>query len=288
MKTLITVVGPTASGKTSLSIEIARQLNCEIISADSRQFYKEMNVGTAKPSTAEMHGIPHHFIDFISVKDEYNAGKYETDVVNFLEHYFQKKNVAILVGGSGLYVNAVCNGMDEIPPSDKNTRQKINEELRKNGLEYLLKKLKILDEKYYHEADKNNPHRIIRALEVCIISGVSYSSFRKKESYKKRNFNIQKIGLEISREILYQRINKRTDEMIKNGLAEEAEKLFPLRNLNALKTVGYEELFQYFEHKFSLEKSVELIKQNTRRFAKRQITWFKKDKETANISACAF
>lgn len=291
MKTLIAIVGPTASGKTALSIELARKFNCEIISADSRQFFKEMSIGTAKPNTAEMQGIPHHFIDFISIKENYNAGKFGEDVLKFLEKYFQKKNIAILVGGSGLYVQAVCDGMDKVPPSDEKIRAELNAQLKEKGLEFLLEKLKIIDKKYYDEADKKNPHRIIRALEVCIISGVPYSSFRKstkddssatlthQKRTKERNFKVIKIGIEFPREKLYDRINQRVDKMFEHGLIEEAKNLHRFKSLNALQTVGYEELFEYFEDKISLEDAVEKIKQNTRRFAKRQMTWFKKDKE---------
>lgn len=260
-----------------------------------------MNIGTAKPDLLEMHEIPHHFIDFISIRDNYNAGKFETDVLKFLEKYFLRNNIALLVGGSGLYVKTVCEGMDKIPPSDKIIREKLNEELKINGIESLLEKLKSLDKDYFKVVDKKNPHRIIRALEVCLVSGLPYSSFRIKdnnayemaevgsrpvvqqgrrgERKKNRDFNIIKIGLELPRQELYERINKRVDEMIDKGLVDEARKLFPFRNLNALQTVGYEELFEYFENKIPLEKAIGLIKQNTRRFAKRQMTWFRKDKE---------
>lgn len=241
----------------------------------------------------ETEGIPHHFIDFISIHEEYNAGKFGMDVLNFLDEYFQHNNIALLTGGSGLYVQAVCDGMDKIPPSDKTTREKLIDELREKGLDSLLEKLKSLDKKYYESADKKNPHRIIRALEVCQVSGLPYSSFRRRElsmnkipetkrgeaKKKAGGFDTIKIGLELPRADLYERINQRVDEMIGKGLIEEAEKLRPFRHLNALQTVGYEELFDYFENKISLEKAVELIKRNTRRFAKRQMTWFRKDKE---------
>lgn len=252
-----------------------------------------MNIGTAKIQPAEMEGVPHHFIDFISILEDYNAGKFETDVLTFLEKYFQRNKIALLVGGSGLYVQAVCEGMDKIPSSDKITREKLKEEWREKGPGALLEKLKSLDEKYYETVDKKNPHRIIRALEVCLVTGHPYSSFRIRESsadedteLKKgdtkketRDFDILRIGLELPREALYDRINQRVDEMVDKGLIEEAEKLLPFRRLNALQTVGYEELFDYFENKISLEKAIELIKRNTRRFAKRQMTWFRKDKE---------
>ncbi len=296
-KTLIAIVGPTASGKTKLSIQLAKTFSCEIISADSRQFYKEMNIGTAKTKYSEMEGIPHHFINFISVSENYNAGRYAQDVKNFLSDYFKKKNMAILTGGSGLYISAVLNGLDLIPPSDKKVREQLNEELLANGIESLLRKLEILDTNYYQRVDKNNPRRILRALEVCILSGLPYSSFRNKENgtneksgregVNKNNFRIIKIGLELPREKLYEGINKRVDVMMEQGLLKEANDLLPFRNYNALQTVGYEELFDYFD-KMKLANSTDanllecataLIKRNSRRYAKRQMTWFRKDKE---------
>ena len=231
-----------------------------------------------------MQGIPHHFIDFISVRENYNAGKFETDVLNFLESYFIQKKLILVTGGSGLYIDAVCNGMDKVPGADVHIRAELLRNFKENGISALLEKLKSLDKKYYDAVDKNNPHRIIRALEVCLISGLPYSSFRKKESAhhvlrNKLNFKKIKIGIELPREELYEKINNRVDRMIENGLVEEAGALLRFKDRNALKTVGYEELFCYLEGKIDLAEAVELIKRNTRRFAKRQMTWFRKDKE---------
>lgn len=293
-KTIISLVGPTACGKTSLGIQLAKEFSCEIISADSRQFYKEMCIGTARPQPSEMDGVPHHFSGFISVTENYNAGIFETDVLNFLTTYFTRNNMAILVGGSGLYVNAVLEGFDHIPPSDVSVRNAILAEMKKSGMEFMLEKLKSLDREYYETVDRKNPHRIVRALEVCIVSGLPYSSFRKKQQKESggegkknmgRDFNIIKTGISYPRTVLNERINTRVDEMINNGLVNEVEKLIPYKNLNALKTLGYEELFDYFEKEnrqpADLLKAIELIKQNTRKFAKRQMTWFKKDADIA-------
>ncbi|PCJ83424.1 MAG: tRNA (adenosine(37)-N6)-dimethylallyltransferase MiaA [Flavobacteriales bacterium] len=277
-KTLIVILGPTAVGKTALGIELAKDFSTEIISADSRQFYKEMAIGTAKPTAKEMQGIKHHFIDFLSIEENYTAGKFEKDALNCLEGIFQTKDMAIMIGGSGLYINAVCNGIDEIPEGNEEIRQQLNNKLEKEGIELLQKQLQELDAEYYTEVDVSNPRRLIRALEVCLTSDIPYSTLRKN-SAKKRSFKIVKIGLHLEREELYNRINNRADLMIKNGLPAEAKKLYPFKTHNALQTVGYSELFDYFDGKHSLEKAVELIKRNTRRYAKRQLTWFRKDKE---------
>lgn len=277
-KTLIIILGPTAVGKTALSIQVAKLFHTEIISADSRQFFKEMNIGTAKPSPEEMQDIKHHFIDFLSIEEDYNAGAYESAALTCLENIFRQKDTAILTGGSGLYINAVCNGFDELPETDEKVRADLIEKYRSYGIEALQKQLKVLDPVYYDMADLNNSQRIIRALEVCLVSGRPYSNFRSGKQ-KPRNFNILKIGLERDRKELYQRIDERVDEMIKSGLEKEARALLPYRDKNALQTVGYKELFDYFEGKHDLQKAIELIKQNTRRFAKRQLTWFRKDKK---------
>jgi tRNA dimethylallyltransferase len=277
-KYLIVLVGPTAIGKTALSIELAKHFDAEIFSADSRQFFKEMSIGTAKPSLEEMGGVKHHFIDHCSIHEEYNVGKYETEVIAALETYFSKKEVALLVGGSGLYVDAVCKGIDDIPKDDV-IRKQLTEQLENEGIEVLQEELQLLDPEHYATSNIKNPQRLIRALEVCRLTGKTYTSFRT-HSTKKRNFEIIKIGLNTEREIVYQRINERVDIMMKNGLEEEARKLFTFKNNNALNTVGYKELFNYFEGNSTLEEAIVAIKQNTRNFAKRQLTWFNKDTST--------
>lgn len=277
-KTLIVLIGPTAIGKTALSIEIAHLLNTEIISADSRQFFKEMYIGTARPGIEEMGGVPHHLVGHISISQEYNVGKFEQEALRIIETIFSKKDCAILTGGSGLYINAVCSGFDELPEVDPKLREELNTAYSTNGLEPLQNRLKELDPEYYEAVDLQNPQRVIRALEVCISSGTTYSGFRKGKT-NPRNFNIVKIGLDMDRSKLYERINQRVDEMIKAGLVDEVRSLLPFKDKNALQTVGYKELFDYFEGKHSLEHAIELIKQNTRRYAKRQLTWFRKDKE---------
>ncbi|MFT7613437.1 MAG: tRNA dimethylallyltransferase [Parvicellaceae bacterium] len=278
MKQLISIVGPTAIGKTSFSISLAKQYNCEIVSADSRQFFKEMAIGTAKPDVTEMDGIPHHFVDFLSVNDPYTAGQFEKEAIAKIEEIHQKTEVAIMVGGSGLYVNAVHDGMDDIP-SDSELRDLLNNELKDRGIEPLQIELKKLDPEHYEFMDIHNPQRLIRAIEVCRLSGKTYTSFRNKIN-KTRPFNIIKIGLIADREIIYDRINQRVDLMIEAGLVEEVKSLHKLKSLNALQTVGYRELFEHFEGNVTLDEAIENIKMNTRRFAKRQMTWFKKDKDT--------
>jgi tRNA dimethylallyltransferase len=278
IKSIIVITGPTAIGKTAVSIGIAKQLDCPVISADSRQFFKEMSIGTAKPTTAEMAGVPHYFINSHSITEEYNVGKYETEVISLLEKLFQTNNQVILVGGSGLYVDAVCKGFDDLPEADAETRNKINSILESKGIDGLQKLLQELDPVYYNQVDLNNPQRMSRALEVCISTGKTYSEFRSGKSAK-RNFNAIKIGLNTSREILYSRINARVDEMMANGFLEEVKSLTPYKQLNALQTVGYKELFAHLEGETDLSSAVESIKQNTRRFAKRQLTWFRRDEE---------
>lgn len=277
-KYLIVLVGPTAIGKTALSIELANHFDAEIFSADSRQFFKEMSIGTAKPTSDEMAGIPHHFINNCSIQDDYNVGKFEEEVITSLDEYFTKKSIAILVGGSGLYVDAVCKGIDDIP-KDETIRQQLIDQLEQNGIEVLQEELKLLDPEHYATSNIKNPQRLIRALEVCRLTGKTYSSFRSN-SIKKRNFEIIKIGLNTERETVYQRINDRVDIMMKNGLEEEVRKLINFRKNNALNTVGYKELFNYFDGKTSLNEAIDALKQNTRNFAKRQLTWFNKDTST--------
>lgn len=277
-KTLITIVGPTAIGKTAFSVKLAKEHNTEIISADSRQFFKEMSIGTAKPTKEEMDGVPHHFVDFLPVDEFYTAGKFENDVIAKLGELFKTHDTVVMTGGSGLYVNAVWSGIDEMP-GDAEVRAELNAELKEHGLRFLQQKLKKLDYDHYRAMDKRNPQRVIRAIEVCLVTGKKYSDLRFKTA-KERDFNIVKIGLTADRELMYDRINKRVDIMVENGLVEEAKALLPKRELNSLNTVGYKELFSHFDDETTLEFAIDKIKQNTRNFAKRQLTWFKKDKET--------
>ncbi len=277
-KTLIIIAGPTAIGKTSLSIAAAKYFNCSVVSADSRQFFKEMSIGTAKPDIDEMQAVPHYFINSHSISEDYNVGKYETEAIALLEKLFQTNEKIILTGGSGLYIDAVCKGFDELPEAAAETRNKINLLLKSEGIEGLQKLLKELDINYYNKVDLENPQRISRALEVCLTSGKPYSELRKGE-IKKRSFKVIKIGLNTSREELYRKINQRVDEMMSNGLLNEVKSLLQFKHLNALQTVGYKELFDHLENKSDLNTAVELIKQNTRRFAKRQLTWFRRDSD---------
>lgn len=275
---LITVAGPTAIGKTSLAIKLARHFNTEIISADSRQFFKEMKIGTAVPSPEELAAAPHHFIQHISVEDNYSVGDFERDAINKLDELFKKHKVVIMAGGSGLYVKAILEGLDDFPAVDPAIREELNVTYETKGIEPLQQQLKELDPKYYKVAELQNPHRLIRALEICIGSGQPYSSFLNRKK-PERNFKAINIGLEADRKIIYERINRRVDLMMDEGLLEEAEALFPKRRLNALNTVGYKELFDYFKELHSLETAVAEIKKNTRRFAKRQLTWFRKQEQ---------
>lgn len=237
-----------------------------------------MSIGTAKPTAEEMDGVKHYFIDSLSITDSYNVGKYETEVITLLEELFKKHEQVIIVGGSGLYINAICNGIDNLPEADTATRKKVENILKTEGIASLQKLLKSLDPTYYEKVDKNNPQRLSRAVEVCLSTGKTYSSLRTGTKIK-RNFNIIKIGLNSARDLLYERINARVDIMMQNGLLNEVEALLPNKHLNALQTVGYKELFSYLEKEIDLETAVGLIKQNTRRFAKRQLTWFRKDED---------
>lgn len=275
---LICVVGATAIGKTSLSIALATAFNTEIISADSRQFYSSMNIGTAVPSAQELEAAPHHFIQHKSIFDSYNVGDFEREALLKLDTLFSKKSTAILVGGSGLYVDAVVNGLDHFPDIDKQIREALNTQLDTNGLAFLQQELMRVDPLYYKTMDTENPRRVIRALEIYRATGKPYSSFLKDRAAN-RNFKTLYIGLTAERPIVYQRINKRVDIMLENGLLEEVKQLRAHKDLNALQTVGYRELFQYFDGTLTLEKAVEEIKKNTRRFAKRQGTWFRKNQQ---------
>lgn len=275
-KHLIIVVGPTAVGKTALGIELAKAFDTEIISCDSRQFFKEMKIGTAKPSPEELKEAKHHFIDSHSILDHYSVGDFERDCLKTLDSIYKHNNVAVMVGGSGLYVKAICEGLDDFPTIDPNIRETLNQSFAANGIEYLQEKLKELDPIYYERVDKKNSQRMIRALEVSIGTNTPYSSYTKKTSIE-RPFTIQKIGLNQDRETLYNRINLRVDLMIENGLLEDAKALYPQKNINALQTVGYQEFFSHFDGITSLEEAIELVKRNSRRYAKKQLTWFNRD-----------
>lgn len=277
-KTLITIIGPTAIGKTSLSISIAQHFQTEIISCDSRQFYKEMSIGTAVPDPQELATVKHHFIQNRSIFEDYNVGAFEREALKTLDALFEKHDVVVMVGGSGLYVNAVLKGFDDFPKVDPQIRIGLTKELEENGLTSLQEQLKALDEETYNTIAIDNPQRVSRALEICIGTGLPYASFKNKAK-KKRNFQSIQIGLNGDRQKIYDRINLRVDLMIQNGLLEEAKTLYPNKTLNALQTVGYRELFSFFDGEFTQEFAISEIKKNTRRFAKRQLTWFRKDSD---------
>ena len=277
-KTLISIVGPTAIGKTGLAIQLAQHYSTDILSCDSRQFYKEMTIGTAVPSNTELAQAKHHFIQNISIHEKYSVGDFERDGLNFLDDYFQTNDVCIMVGGSGLYEKAITTGFDIFPEIDPIFREQLNQELETDGIEKLQIELKQVDPIYYEEVDIYNKQRVIRALEIFRGSGQPFSKFRNQD-LNKRPFNIIKIGLELPRQEMYDRINQRVDIMMNEGLLDEAKSLYPLKELNALQTVGYRELFDFFEDKIDLNFATEEIKKNTRRFAKRQMTWFKKDQD---------
>ena len=272
---LIVISGPTAVGKTRLSIELAKKNKTSIFSSDSRQFYKEMSIGTAKPSTKQLNVVSHYFINNKSINNIYSAGDYEKEIIIDLEKYFINNNKAFLVGGSGMYVDAVCKGLDQLP-KDLKIRNHLNTKLNKEGLESLQKKLKQLDPIHYDKIDLNNSQRLIRALEVCYISSKPYSSFLKSE-IKKRSFKIIKFLLHLDKEKLYSNIDQRVDKMVEDGLFEEVKSLRAFKNLNALKTVGYNEVFNFLNGNISKDDAIELIKVNSKKYAKRQMTWFKKD-----------
>lgn len=281
MNYLITIIGPTAIGKTSLSIALAQHFGCEIISCDSRQFFKEMHIGTAVPSEDELASAPHHFIQNKSILEYYSVGDFEIEALEKLDELFEKNNIQIMVGGSGLYVDSVLKGFDEFPDIEEGVRTEINSKFDALGIEFLQHKLQELDPNYFNKLEKENPQtlqnpqRMKRFVEVCIGSGLPYSGFIGKRN-SKRNFTPIIIGLESEREIMYDRINQRVELMFEVGLVEEVKQLLPHKDRNALQTVGYRELFDYFEGKCTLEFAKEQIKQNTRRFAKRQMTWFKR------------
>ena len=278
-KFLICILGPTAIGKTALSIQIANHFECEIISCDSRQFFKEMSIGTAVPSQEELASAKHHFIQNKSIVENYTVGDFEKEALSKLDELFLTNDFAVLVGGSGLYANTILNGLDDFPEIELSVREKVKSNYEKNGISYLQTELEIHDPIYYSIVAKENPQRMMRALEVSIGSGKPYSSYLNQKK-NQRNFTPILIGLEAERPIIYDRINQRVGIMMKEGLLAEAENLFPNKELNALQTVGYSELFDYLEGKITLDFAVEEIKKNTRRFAKRQLTWFKRNETT--------
>lgn len=275
-KTLIVITGPTGIGKTELSIKVARHFNTEIVSADSRQIFKELNIGTAVPSAEELALVPHHFIQNHSVEENYNASRYETEALELIDKLFRQKDVLLLVGGSMMYIDAVCKGIDIMPDVDPEIRTSLKNQLENSGIESLRLQLKTLDPEYYKKVDLKNPNRIIHALEISIQTGKPYSSFRSGKA-KERPFKIVKIALNCDRQMLHKRINLRVDKMMEAGLEKEARSVYPKKHLNSLNTVGYQELFAYFNGEISREKVVELIKRNSRRYARKQITWFRRD-----------
>ncbi len=277
---LIVVTGPTASGKTQASIELARHFHSHIISADARQFYLEMNIGTAKPSLDQLAAAPHHFINHLSIGDSYSAGQFEQEAISFIDDDLKNHSVITLVGGSGLFIRAVLEGFDSFPPEDPEVKEKLQDLFKAEGLVALQQLLRSYDPVYYDKVDLNNPQRLIRAMSVCLTSGKPFSSFHKQQR-KQRNFTPVKIGMKVEKEELHRRIDERVEQMMLAGLPDEAAKLFPLRRFNALQTVGYTELFEFLEQKITMDEAVAKIKRNTRQYARRQMTWFKKEKDIA-------
>ncbi|MBP6976815.1 MAG: tRNA (adenosine(37)-N6)-dimethylallyltransferase MiaA [Bacteroidales bacterium] len=273
---LVILVGPTAAGKTTLAIQLAQHFRTEIISADSRQFYREMRIGTAVPSAEELALVPHHFIGHLSIHEDYNVYRYEKDVLGLLDRLFQHHETVIMTGGSGLYVRSVLRGIDDLPDPDPILRKQLTAKLLQEGISSLQAMLRELDPEYYATVDQNNPKRLLRAIEVSMITGVPFS-LQRSHRPKKRDFGILQIGITLQRDSLYQRINERVDRMMENGLLEEARLLYPFRHLNALNTVGYKELFEYLSGEVNLEEAVKNIKTHTRKYAKRQLTWFRQD-----------
>ncbi len=280
MNTLIVITGPTAVGKTELCLRIAEKFNIPVINADSRQIFRGMQIGTAAPTPEQRKRVRHYFVDLLELDEYYNASMYEQDVMKLLYSMFKDKDnaIALLTGGSMMYIDAVCNGIDDIPTISDEVRLLYKQRLEKEGLTALLQELKVKDPQYYDFVDKNNPRRVVHGLEICHQTGRTYSSFRVKEK-KQRPFRIIKIALNRDREELYSRINRRVDEMMENGMVEEARLLLPYRSLNALNTVGYKELFRFFDGEWTMEEAIERIKGNTRRYARKQLTWYKKDND---------
>ena len=277
-KKLIVLTGPTAVGKTAVSLDIAKHFGIPVINADSRQIFKELKIGTARPTEEEMQEVKHYFVGTLGIEDYYSASLYEQQVLELLEKEFQSHEYALLSGGSMMYIDAVCDGIDDIPTIDDNTRALMKQRLKDEGLEALVEELKRLDPEYYEIVDRQNPRRVVHALEICVMTGQTYTSFRKR-SKKERPFRIIKIGLDRPREELYNRINARVDQMMNDGLLDEVKALYPKKDLNALNTVGYKELFDYLDGRWPLEEAVERIKGNTRRYARKQLTWYKKDEQ---------
>lgn len=278
MKTLIVIVGPTGVGKTELCLKVAEAFGTVIVNADSRQIFKEIPVGTAAPTIAERRRIRHYFVGNLHIDQYYNASMFENDVIALLDTLFKEKDYVIMSGGSMMYVDAVCNGIDDIPTVDTATRSKVMREYEEKGLGYICGRLEELDPEYYSIVDKRNPKRVIHAVEICLSTGRTYTSFRVNAK-KDRPFNIIKVGLTLDREQLYERIDGRVDRMVADGLIQEAEKMYPYRNLNSLNTVGYKELFDYFDGKCTLEEAVFRIKCDTHKYCRKQLTWFKRDKD---------
>ena len=278
MNKLIVITGPTAVGKTALTLEIAKHYGIPIINADSRQIYKELRIGTASPTVEQMQQVYHYFVGTKSINDYYNASMYEQEVLDLLDKQFKTQSIQLLSGGSMMYIDAVCNGIDDIPTIRDDIRKEMKRRYQEEGLDALCEDLKRLDPEHYQIVDKQNYRRVIHALEICYQTGLTYTSFRKQEK-KERPFHIVKIGLNRDRNILYNRINARVDEMMENGLLEEAQSLYSQRQLNALNTVGYKEMFDYMDGRWPLEEAVERMKGNTRRYARKQLTWFKRDSE---------
>lgn len=278
MKTLVVITGPTAVGKTQLCLDLAQRLGTPIINADSRQIYRDLKIGTAAPTEEQLRQVHHYFVGTLSLDEYYSASMYEQQTIALLEKLFQENDYALMTGGSMMYIDAVCHGIDDIPTVDEQTRETLKRRLQEEGLESLCEELKRLDPEHYEVVDLQNPRRVVHALEICLMTGNTYTSYRKAER-KERPFKIIKIGLTRPREELYQRINSRVDQMMEQGLLEEAQQLYPLRHLNALNTVGYKELFNYMDGIWTLDEAVERIKGNTRRYARKQLTWFKKDPE---------
>lgn len=278
--TLIVLIGPTGVGKTELSLKIAENYHTEIISADSRQLYADLKIGTAAPTREQLERVRHHFVGTLQLTDYYSAAQYEADVLNTLNQLFQIHSVVLLTGGSMMYVDAVCKGIDDIPTVDKETRELMIHRYETEGLERLCAELKLLDPEYYNIVDLKNPKRVVHALEICYMTGKTYTSFRTR-SNKKRPFHILKIGLKRDREELYERINRRVDQMIDEGLVEEARSVYPYRHLNSLNTVGYKEIFNYLDGTWTLPFAIEKIKQNSRIYSRKQMTWFKRDADIA-------
>ena len=277
-KHLIVIVGPTGSGKTDLSIAVASHLQCPIISTDSRQFYRGIPIGTAQPDAEQLAAVKHHFIASHDITDDFNSGAYEQAALKRLDELFAKHDSVVAVGGSGLYIKALCEGMDDLPEVEPALRNELSERLKSEGLEALTEQLRELDPAFYEVVDRKNPARVVRALEVCLSTGKPYSTLRTGTK-RERPFEIIKIGVNMAREILYERIDRRVDIMIEQGLEQEARSVYHLRHLNSLQTVGYREMFDYFDGTISRDEAIELIKRNSRRYAKRQLTWFNRDEQ---------